>query len=344
MAETPSPLAISHVPALVVGGVGLLAVTEAAQVYLGMGLLGQPVPWLTALRLTGPSWGILLLLVTPLIRWLNRATLGAPSRGPAALAHAGVGTGFVILHLAGTAFAEELLSPEPVGLRVRLLHLASAYFVVDGFTYAAIVATHAVIVRRGEAIRRDLVTVHERVARSEHRRRSLEGRLRPDFFFNTLNAVSGLVVRGERAAAIATLDAFGALMRASLGNADVAGSVREELALVEHYGIIQSMRYPDRVRVSCAIADGAGGRSVSPLRVVGAVERVVSSALESGGTVDLSVLARSVGAAVEVTFVLEAQGVPNSVLELAVEEDVDASWGGLPNLILRVDRSPAIVR
>ena len=53
MAEISRALEAPHMPALVVGGVGLLALTEAAQVYLGMSLLGQPVPWLTALRLTG---------------------------------------------------------------------------------------------------------------------------------------------------------------------------------------------------------------------------------------------------------------------------------------------------
>ena len=271
-----------------------LALAEATQLWIGLNLLGEGVPWAVALRMTAPSWLILLFLALPLVRWLDaRARAGTTDVRTSPLrvlgVHLPVAVAFAGAHLLGSAAVAEWLWPDPLGLRGHVLRLTSAYFVVDAVTYAAIVGAHAAWRRRRDEMEGDLRTAWRSAQRSEERRLGLERRIHPDFFFNTLNAVSALVARGDRDSASTALDAFASLMRAALTPDGSGWSMRDELEVVTEYGRIQAARYPGRVRVRAEASTGSGHVRVEPLQLLSPVELQVSEAIAGGRWIDVQV-------------------------------------------------------
>ena len=283
--STPRRASVALVVAVVVVA---LATTEAAQVFFGLGLLGSPVPWSTALRATTPSWVVLAVLVIPLLWWLD----GRPSRvtHPRRVGfHLVAGAAFVTLHLAGSALLAEAVSVQPMGFTHRLYHLGSIFFVVDLLTWVAIVGAHHAIRRDQEDVRRDLRDARLLAGLSDARLTALEGRLRPDFFFNALNAVSGLLAQGRSAQAAEALSQLGALVRTSLRLPSATLSLTRELELVSDYLALQALRFPHRLRWSCDAPDGVGDVRVPSLLLVLMVEGIVDTGLASGGAFALHV-------------------------------------------------------
>ena len=260
----------------------ILALSEAAQVYLGLSLLGGGVPWTVAFRATAPSWAVLFLLVAPLLVWLERSPV--PATHPRRLAaHALAGTAFVVLHLGGTALLGEWLAPEPVGYRAGFFQLATVYFVPDFLTYVAVVGAHHAVRRDMDDRRREVQAARLLAHASEARFLALQGRLRPDFFFNTLNAVTGLLMRGDATRGVDTLVAFSELLRACL--AVRPGSpvpVADEVRRVEAYLAIQRTRFAGRFGASVEVAPESTGRAVPALVLLQVVEGVVDHALAAG--------------------------------------------------------------
>lgn len=258
-----------------------LAATEAAQVFFGLALLASPVSWSAAIRATTPSWLVLALLVVPVLWWLD----DRPSRvtHPRRVAfHITAGACFVALHLAGSALLAEAVSVEPIGFMPRLYHLGSIFFVVDLLTWVAIVGAHHAIRRDQEDVRRDLRDARLLADLADARLSALEGRLRPDFFFNTLNAVSGLLARGQSTRAAEALAQLGSLVRTSLHDPAITLPLSKELDLVRDYIDLQTLRFPDRIRVSCDVRDQVDGVRVPSLLLVLLVEGVVDAGLATG--------------------------------------------------------------
>ena len=79
---------------------------------------------------------------------------------------------------------------------------------------------------------------------------ALRYQLNPHFLFNTLNAISSLIVTRDYAAADAMLAKLSEFLRATLG-ADPEGLIplEDELATLQHYLEIESIRFGDRLEV-----------------------------------------------------------------------------------------------
>jgi LytS/YehU family sensor histidine kinase len=92
---------------------------------------------------------------------------------------------------------------------------------------------------------------------------SLESRVDPHFFFNTLNSIAALV-RDDPAAAERVVERLASVMRASL---DAGGAplvpLEQELALVRHYLEIERFRFGSRLRYDFSI-DGQAGEALVP--------------------------------------------------------------------------------
>ena len=103
---------------------------------------------------------------------------------------------------------------------------------------------------------------HERakLARAESEARearlsALRYQLNPHFLFNSLNAVSTLILEGNAPAATRMLAQIGELLRTTLDNhASTVVPLSQELALVERYLAIEQTRFGDRLRVDMAIS------------------------------------------------------------------------------------------
>ena len=267
----------------------VLALTEAAQVFLGLSLLHADVTWGYAVRATLPSWVVFLALTLPLLRVLDRAPRALGGVEAALLAMGAVT--FTLLHLGGTALFAVWMDMEPAwGFRDHFYRLATVYFVPDLLTFAAVVTGHAVIRRYKEDRNREVEAASERADEAHARFVALRGQLRPDFFFNTLNAIGGLVARGEAARSVDALSSLSQLLRAGLTmEPGRPVPLDDEMELVTGYLSIQEARFPERVRVTWDTRLGAGGYAVPALLLVQLVEAVVEAGLRDGGPFSVGV-------------------------------------------------------
>lgn len=267
----------------------VLALTEAAQVFLGLSLLHADVTWGYAVRATLPSWVVFLALTLPLLRALDRVPRGMGASAGVGLAAGGVT--FTLLHLGGTALAAVWIGMEPAwGFRDHFYRLATVYFVPDLLTFAALVTGHSVVRRYKEDRAREVEAASERADEAHARFLALRGQLRPDFFFNTLNAIGGLVARGEAARSVDALSSLSQLLRVGLTvEPGRPVPLDDEMELVTGYLSIQEARFPDRVRVAWDTRLGAGGCAVPALLLVQLVEAVVEGGLRDGGPFSVNV-------------------------------------------------------
>jgi two-component system, LytTR family, sensor kinase len=126
----------------------------------------------------------------------------------------------------------------------------------------------------------------------EARLSALRYQLNPHFLFNSLNAVSTLVLEGNVPAATRMLAQIGELLRTTL-DSDAAPEITlsQELAFVEQYLAIEQTRLGGRLRVDMAISEDTLDAVVpsmllQPL-VENAVRHGVSPAIE-GGTISVA--------------------------------------------------------
>jgi two-component system LytT family sensor kinase len=139
-------------------------------------------------------------------------------------------------------------------------------------------------------------SAHERarLARAESDARearlsALRYQLNPHFLFNSLNAVSTLVLEGNVPAATRMLAQIGELLRTTLDN-DFPPEIplSQELAFVEQYLAIEQTRLGGRLRVDMAISQDTLGAVVPSMLLQPLVENAVRhgvSPMIEGGTI-----------------------------------------------------------
>jgi two-component system sensor histidine kinase AlgZ len=89
----------------------------------------------------------------------------------------------------------------------------------------------------------------------EARLQALRYQLNPHFLFNSLNAVSTLVLDGEVSAATKMLSQIGDFLRTSLNHqAALEAPLSEEMAFTEQYIAIEKTRLGDRLQVELSIS------------------------------------------------------------------------------------------
>jgi two-component system, LytTR family, sensor kinase len=125
------------------------------------------------------------------------------------------------------------------------------------------------------------VQERERLLRAETETRearlsALRYQLNPHFLFNSLNAVSTLVLDGNAAAATQMLAQIGELLRASLDN-DIVPEVAlsQEMAFTERYLAIEQTRLGERLQVDLSISPGTLDALVPSMLLQPLVENAV---------------------------------------------------------------------
>ena len=88
----------------------------------------------------------------------------------------------------------------------------------------------------------------------EARLQALRYQLNPHFLFNSLNAVSTLVLDGEASAATKMLSQIGDFLRTSLNHQAAEAPLSQEMAFTEQYIGIEKTRLGDRLQVNLAIS------------------------------------------------------------------------------------------
>jgi LytS/YehU family sensor histidine kinase len=109
---------------------------------------------------------------------------------------------------------------------------------------------------------------------------ALRYQLNPHFLFNTLNAISSLIVTREYDTADAMLAKLSEFLRATLG-ADPEGLIplEDELATLQHYLEIESIRFGERLEVDFAAAPGLHDAMVPSFVLQPLVENAIKYAV-----------------------------------------------------------------
>ena len=121
------------------------------------------------------------------------------------------------------------------------------------------------------------------------RLKALRSQLNPHFLFNSLNAVSTLVLDGNASAATRMLAQIGELLRTSLDSEAMAETaLSQEIAFTEQYFAIEQTRLGERLRIEMAIAPDTLDALVPSMLLQPLVENAVRhgiAPLVEGGTI-----------------------------------------------------------
>ena len=183
----------------------------------------------------------------------------------------------------------------------RLVAIPLGTILYDGFVllawsllYFAINGWIEIEIQRERALRAEAMAQAARL-------RALQAQLEPHFLFNTLNAISTLVVERHNADAARMIARLSDFLRLTLETADRPEiPVAEELEFVRRYLEIEEVRFGSRLRVTIDAKPEAMSGMVPALLLQPLVENAVKHgvlASEQGGSVSVSA-ARNNGALV----------------------------------------------
>jgi signal transduction histidine kinase len=177
-------------------------------------------------------------------------------------------------------------------LEVRLSTIPLGTLMYDGFVLFAWSLLYFVITNWMELEdQRERAMEAEAMAQAA-RLRALQSQLEPHFLFNTLNAISTLVVEGKNAEAARMITRLSEFLRLTLETIDTPEiAVAEELEFVRRYLEIEQVRFGPRLRVTIDAQPEAMSGLVPALILQPLVENAVKHgvlALEEGGSVWVS--------------------------------------------------------
>ena len=130
---------------------------------------------------------------------------------------------------------------------------------------------------------------------AEARLQSLQSRIRPHFFFNSLNTIASLTrtdaIKAEAAVHDLAIEDLADLFRASLSDALKFHSFRDELNLCERYLDIERLRLGDRLKINWDIESIPKDSYVPPLLIQPLLENAIYHGIEprkDGGLINIS--------------------------------------------------------
>lgn len=253
-------------------------------------------PWLGALPLEGMLLAKAPLIaagvgVTLLLRMLYRALLKAGARGwmlAAAIGAASYAAAVLWSFTADWTSRALLHGAE----HVSLIRLSFDRF--GGTWYCALVLLAWSLLYFGVTQYRALLAERERSVRSESLARearldALRYQINPHFLFNTLNAISTLIVEVRPREASEMISRLSDFLRLTLsGNGEAEISLAEEVSFVRQYLEIERVRFGERLAIDIDIDPEVEALSVPALILLPIVENAVRHAVqrnEYGGRV-----------------------------------------------------------
>ncbi len=244
---------------------------------------GMPIPLWMGFALQYPQV-VLWAAFTPLILWLGRRF---PLRGPGwpkrLLLHIVASAVLVfIVHLTFEIYLPWFPWQQSGTLITRTLDLFGLWAIADSMLYWVVLAIGHVQqeAERNVARERRQVALEEQLARA--RLDALTHRLQPHFLFNTLHAISSLVLENP-AAANDMLVRLSDLLRLTLSRTETPFvPLDQELELLEHYLALQEMRFGDRLVIELTVASGTPPALVPALLLQPLVENAVRHAIAGG--------------------------------------------------------------
>jgi hypothetical protein len=138
----------------------------------------------------------------------------------------------------------------------------------------------------------------------------LKAQINPHFFFNTLNSLYSLTLTGSKKSAEMVLR-LSHLMRYMLYEASAnAVWLKDEIAYLENYIIIEQMRFADRLDLSFQCSGDTSGKSISPLLLLPFIENAFKHGIQDNSgwiTINLKVDGNFLYLKVENSYTLPAK-------------------------------------
>ena len=260
----------------------------AAQIFYSAASFGHPVTWGQALYWAFGDWYEWAIL-SPVIFWLSRRfRFERASWRKSLLVHVGAGLVLSIVH-AGMCAVAAVLQGVVVGrgaaftesfqrLLASRLHFNLAVYMV------IVSAWHAWDYHRKYREREaEAADLSMRLARAQLE--SLRMQLNPHFLFNTLNAISSLMLR-DVIAANKMISRLGELLRLALETKDRQEvPLKQEMEFLQRYLEIERIRFGPRLNVALNLEPSTLDAQVPNLILQPLVENAIRHAIEpSSGT------------------------------------------------------------
>jgi two-component system LytT family sensor kinase len=327
----------------------LLGLIDAVLTYT-MFPRGSERGWAYTIAITFPSWYVTVPMVPLALKIADRFPLAPGRWRRSLLVHAPASAAFVIIQLALSswlcdfvfapmAVPREVLPPTFNDFGANLGRLVATYFTTFLAIYWLIVGAHHSLFYLRRAVQRDrdaselaVRTSRLEAGLAQANLRALNMQLQPHFLFNTLNAISVLANKGERAKTVRLIERMSDLLRMSLENTEQTVSLVRELEFAQRYLDIEQVRFADRMTVRFDIAPDTLNAQVPSM----VLQPLVENAVKHG------IARRSAAGKIEVRARRDAE-----TLELAVRDDgpgfVDEPSGGrtgvgLANTMARLEQ------
>ena len=166
----------------------------------------------------------------------------------------------------------------------------------------------------------------------ESQLRALRYQLQPHFLFNTLNAISSLVVSGQPQPATQMIARLADLLRNTLDSPDRHFvSLAEELAAMEEYLSIEKVRFGSRLHVSIEATPVAQRAQIPRFLLQPLIENAIKhgvSRIHEGG--QITIRARAIDSRLEIA-------IKNDVCEAVDFETIPNPGLGLSNTLARIE-------
>jgi len=215
-------------------------------------------PWGTHRFLYVYAGWVLWAFITPLLAWLvRRFTVERYGLLRVGVLHAVSCTALVFLQEGCLALLSRVIGP----YYMRSLPLAEAWMhsvkdsaFLDTMVYVMTVGVLLAIDLRRKLRAQELAGARLQADLAKAELDALRVQLHPHFLFNTLNAISMLVRKGEGETAVRMIAGLSDLLRLALATAGQQEvPLRQELDFLERYLCLQQIRFPDRLKFQMRI-------------------------------------------------------------------------------------------
>lgn len=251
---------------------------------LSASMRGSPIPLWIGFALQMPQAWLWAAFTPGILRLARRFPLYGARWPLRLLLHIGLSAICVFaIHLSYAIYSPwvapwNLTSP----LLQRALQIFGLWAIADSMLYWVVLAIGHVrqeAARVAERARREVV-LEEQLARA--RLDALTLRLQPHFLFNTLHAISTLVLEDPKTAN-RMITRLSDLLRLTLNRTRTPFvPLHQELELLGHYVALQELRFGDHLRIGVSVAEDAPSGTVPALILQPIVENAVRHAIGEG--------------------------------------------------------------
>lgn len=241
------------------------------------------------------GWVLWAFLIPPLAWLVRRVTLERYGALRVGTVHVITCTAFVFIQEGCLALLSRVVGPysmRKMPLGTALWDSVSKSAFLDTLVYVMSVGVLLAIDLRRKLRAQELAGARLQAELAKAELDSLRVQLHPHFLFNTLNAISMLVRKGEGDTAVRMIAGLSDLLRlalATVGQQEVP--LRQELDFLERYLCLQQIRFPDRLRITMHIAPETLDARVPSLVLQPLAENAVRHGIApsvTGGSVEVA--------------------------------------------------------